>query len=363
MPEGTPLMTTLGWFDPQGNPIAQIPNHFVNFGWEYVYHCHILSHEEMDMMHAVSFAIPPKSPTGLAAVLTGKGGNTKAALTWSHISKDVSSFKVQRAATSGGPWATIATVPVNTLTYSDPIGNTKNSYFYQVIASNTVGDTQTPGFPTVTVDSRASNIVSVGTAQVTKPDAPSNLTAALQPGPQVLLSWLDNADTETGFIIQRSSNNGITYSTIVTVGAKNGMGSVSYTDTTVTVNTSYMYRVAAVNAAGASAYSNTASAILPAPPVAPSNVGATVAKSGNRNAKVTLTWRDNATDETGYVIERVTNDTFTANLITSTVATNTTTYQTGNLTRNTPYYFRIRAINGVGQSAWVNAVPFPIQTP
>ena len=363
IPEGTPLMTTLGWFDPQGNPIPQILNHFVNYGWEYVYHCHILSHEEMDMMHAVSFAIPPKSPTGLAAVLTGKGANTKAALTWSHISKDASSFKVQRAATSGGPWTTIATVPANTLTYSDPIGNTKNIYYYQVIASNTVGDTQTQGFPTVTVDSGASNIVSVGTAQITKPAAPSNLTAALQSGPQVLLSWLDNADTETEFKIQRSSDNGITYSTIVTVGARNGTGSVSYTDTTVTVNASYMYRVAAVNAAGASAYSNTVSAILPAPPVAPSNIAATAAESGNRNAKVTLTWRDNATDETGYVIERATNDTFTANLVTSQVNANTTTYQTGNLTRNTPYYFRIRAINGVGQSAWVNAVPFPIKTP
>jgi hypothetical protein len=30
---------------------VDIINHYVNFGWEYVWHCHILSHEEMDMMH------------------------------------------------------------------------------------------------------------------------------------------------------------------------------------------------------------------------------------------------------------------------------------------------------------------------
>ncbi|MBE0529127.1 MAG: multicopper oxidase domain-containing protein, partial [Thermoleophilia bacterium] len=34
--------------DAQGNPTAQITNQLVNFGWAYVWHCHILSHEEMD---------------------------------------------------------------------------------------------------------------------------------------------------------------------------------------------------------------------------------------------------------------------------------------------------------------------------
>ena len=45
--------------DPQGNPTAPITNKLVNFGWEYVFHCHILSHEEMDMMRPVSVAMPP----------------------------------------------------------------------------------------------------------------------------------------------------------------------------------------------------------------------------------------------------------------------------------------------------------------
>ena len=40
--------------DTLGNPIAPIINAMVNFGWEYVFHCHILSHEEMDMMRPVT---------------------------------------------------------------------------------------------------------------------------------------------------------------------------------------------------------------------------------------------------------------------------------------------------------------------
>ena len=48
-----------------GEPV-DIVNHYVNYGAEYVYHCHILSHEEMDMMRPVSFGFPPKAPSGLA---------------------------------------------------------------------------------------------------------------------------------------------------------------------------------------------------------------------------------------------------------------------------------------------------------
>src|SRR5450756_2607816 len=41
MPEGSTAM--FNNMDPQGIPTADITNQLVNFGWEYVYHCHILS--------------------------------------------------------------------------------------------------------------------------------------------------------------------------------------------------------------------------------------------------------------------------------------------------------------------------------
>ena len=71
LPEGATLIPPppAGWFDPDGVKIPEILNHYVNFGWEYVWHCHILSHEEMDMMHSLVFAVPPKAPTGLTATV------------------------------------------------------------------------------------------------------------------------------------------------------------------------------------------------------------------------------------------------------------------------------------------------------
>ena len=73
LPEGATLIPPppAGWFDPTGNAIPEILNHYVNFGWEYVWHCHILSHEEMDMMHSLVFAVPPKAPTSLGATWNG----------------------------------------------------------------------------------------------------------------------------------------------------------------------------------------------------------------------------------------------------------------------------------------------------
>jgi len=70
-----------GWFDREGIGIPEILNHLVNFGWDYLWHCHTLAHEEMDMMHTLVFAVPPESPSGLAAVLAGSGNNKRAVLT------------------------------------------------------------------------------------------------------------------------------------------------------------------------------------------------------------------------------------------------------------------------------------------
>jgi FtsP/CotA-like multicopper oxidase with cupredoxin domain len=39
-------------FDPLGNPVTTV-NTLYNFGWEYVWHCHILGHEENDFMRAM----------------------------------------------------------------------------------------------------------------------------------------------------------------------------------------------------------------------------------------------------------------------------------------------------------------------
>ena len=112
MPTGSTAM--FNNIDPQGNPTAPITNQLVNFGWEYVYHCHILSHEEMDMMRPVSLVLPPQKVDVITHAYTGAGTLKRAVLTFHDNSITETSFQVQRSTNLGSTWTTIGTVNVAT---------------------------------------------------------------------------------------------------------------------------------------------------------------------------------------------------------------------------------------------------------
>src|SRR5207248_2320287 len=86
--------------------------------------------------------------------------------------------------------------------------------------------------------------------------------------------------------------------------ASMGPNSHYYTSSGLTGGTTYWYRVRAYNMlSGASGYSNQISVLTqspPTPPAAPTALVATVAGS----AAINLTWVDNATNETGFNVER-----------------------------------------------------------
>ena len=88
----------------------------------------------------------------------------------------------------------------------------------------------------------------------TPPAAPSNLAATAQGASTVNLSWVDNSNNESGFKIERSTDNvNFTQVALASVNA------TAYADTTVAASTLYYYRVRATNIIGDSAYTNTAS--------------------------------------------------------------------------------------------------------
>jgi Fibronectin type III domain len=354
--------------DPQGNPmLSPIVNDLVNFGWEYVFHCHILSHEEMDMMRPVSVAMPPLKPDGLAYSIAGNGNNARIVISWNDNSINETSFLIQRS-TDGTLWVDAGTDPSpldqpNThglRSFTDPTANASAAYLYRVVAQNTVGYLDPNGqMPTVTATSQSD------TLGVNKPAAPTTLTATLQAGPQVSLTFRDNATNETGFVIERSVNGGA-FAKIATAPARNNTGNVTFVDSTAVPGATNDYRVAAVNVAGMSAYSNTAQVVIPAAPVLPVPFTFTAANGTNgtgSNRTVNLTWTAGTTNLTGFTIQRSTNAAFTTQLTSTNVAATATSLTVTGLSRNTNYYFRIRANNGSFVfTAWVNASPFPIRT-
>ncbi|RPJ32254.1 MAG: hypothetical protein EHM35_11630, partial [Planctomycetaceae bacterium] len=346
-------------FAPNGDPV-DIKNHYVNFGAEFVYHCHILSHEEMDMMHAVSLSIKPVKPGGLTFDPTTK------TLSWLDNSLSETSFAVEKSA-DGLTWTEIGRIE-RVLTDLNTTGGVESFVDltwvagdqYRVVAQNTVGDTWdysdpnlneiAPGtfaFPVFTVESISDVVITSSPPDPNQPPAaPSNLTA-VQAGLQVNLAWTDNANNETGFVVERSDNGGA-----FTVLASVGSDVTTYQDTAVVVGNTYDYRVAAVNANGQSAFSNPASVTIvdlpPDPPAAPDGLEANF----EDGPVVNLAWTDNSTDETGFVIERAENGGAFSPL--ASVGANITTYADTAVFGGITYDYRVAAVNGVVQSDYSN---------
>ncbi|HBH03716.1 MAG: hypothetical protein A2X36_07945 [Elusimicrobia bacterium GWA2_69_24] len=95
-----------------------------------------------------------------------------------------------------------------------------------------------------------------GTGISVSPIAPSGLTATPVSASQINLAWQDTNGNETETRIERKTGAGGTFAQIATVGAN----VTSFSDTGLTSNTTYVYRVRACNAVGCSNFSNEASA-------------------------------------------------------------------------------------------------------
>jgi len=268
---GLPILA----FNPEGEPV-DILNHYVNFGWEYVYHCHILSHEEMDMMHAQVVGIAPAEPTFISAIASGSGGNRQYTITWTDNSKNETDFVIERSVSPTGPWSILATIPSDRLTTGPGTGTrtftdqTKDIYYYQVYGVNIVGDTwdySNPalnlilpggGWPTLTLDSRGTS------SGVVLIEAPTNLTGSAaaknKKSAAVSLTWTDNATNETGFLIQRAYDanfaSGVVNATVA------GSDVTTFTQT-VARGVTFYYRVHAFSDTTQSNWSNTATVTTP----------------------------------------------------------------------------------------------------
>jgi Tol biopolymer transport system component len=97
-----------------------------------------------------------------------------------------------------------------------------------------------------------------------QPAAPTDLTASAVSATQITLRWHDNANDETGFELQRVIGTAFTSGSSVqsiAVPARPATGITTYTDTALTTNSTYTYRVRALGTGQlTSAYSNEATA-------------------------------------------------------------------------------------------------------
>jgi uncharacterized protein len=120
----------------------------------------------------------------------------------------------------------------------------------------------------------------------------------------------------------------------------------NFTNTGLSNNTSYTYRVRAFNDSGNSDYSNEVTAKTGNTPAKPENLEA----SSVSTDRVTLTWKDRSDNEKGFRIERKTGTGSFSEI--ATTKANATSYTDTGLRNNTEYTYRIRAYNDDGNSEY-----------
>jgi FtsP/CotA-like multicopper oxidase with cupredoxin domain len=140
-------------------PATRVTNQVVNFGWEYVWHCHILSHEEMDMMRPQQLNVltsKADAPTvqasgspGQSVALSwtdGTPANLNDLLTWGDPKNEIA-FRVERAVVTAGvpgEFGQIGTTLANVTTYTDETTMEGAEYAYRVVAKNQAGEVISP---------------------------------------------------------------------------------------------------------------------------------------------------------------------------------------------------------------------------
>lgn len=195
------------------------------------------------------------------------------------------------------------------------------------------------------MNNTAATIAAFRNAAVTLPDAPSGLAAVPVASDQVDLTWLDNANNEANYRVERSLD-GSAWTEIATLPAN----TVSFSSTGLNGSTPYSYRVRASNSAGYSPYSNVAGVTTPAATLAaPSSLTA----GAISRSQIRLNWTRNSGGETGFAIERSLNGSSGWTQV-GTAAADVTTYTDGSLSPATYYYYRVRAFSATAVSGYSN---------
>ncbi len=159
-----------------------------------------------------------------------------------------------------------------------------------------------------------------------------------------MLTW-NAVEGATSYRIYRSTSKGSGYSLLGTTTA------TSYTNTGAKAGTTYYYRVKACNDAGLSPYSNVVSGKVKSVTPKPS---APVVKIGHSasSGKPMLTWNA-VSGATSYKVYRATSQNGTYSLLGSVTATS---YTNTGAKAGTTYYYKVKAVNSAGESAYSNVV-------
>jgi hypothetical protein len=171
------------------------------------------------------------------------------------------------------------------------------------------------------------------------------LTIVVKDTTNAIISGLGNS--AFGFSLSGGASAG-TFGT-VTESSTKGTYTTAFTGTTIGTASTVTIKVSGVTLTSQPTITVNAAS---GSPTAPSNLSFNTSAALASSSHLSLQWTDNSSNETSFLIDRSTDGTnFTQ--ITS-VGANVTTYKDVNLAPGTKYYYRVRASNANGNSAYTN---------
>jgi len=174
------------------------------------------------------------------------------------------------------------------------------------------------------------------TPSATTPTAPSTFATSTVGPTSIVLTWSDNSDNETGFVVKYSTD-GESYATASTTASNIETCTVS----SLTPNTPYYFTVHATNATGDS------SAVTTTAQYTNASVPTTVAASANGQTSIILSWNV-ANNPTGTLYQ------VAYNSGTAIGTTTSTSYTVTGLTADTAYQFKVRAQYLSNSETWAD---------
>lgn len=272
----------------------------------------------------------PAAPTALRTSITSSDGIT---ITWTDNSNNESGFKIERFDETSKVYSQIATVAADTTTFMDTSVVAGESYIYRVRAYNIMGN------------SSYSNEVVVNAWDTS---APTFLRVEPVSSTRLDLSWNFSGTVKYNTIIERKTGVEGKWETIYTTAA----GVVKYSDTGLTPNTRYFYRVRK------SLGSNSAGIPYPNNEI---GIGAitylgdiTLTGTAYENNRIYLTWTGNSSGADIIIERKMANGSFSAIM---TVSPQTQGwYDDTGLVPGASYSYRVKAKTQTNQSLYSNEV-------
>jgi Zn-dependent metalloprotease len=303
------------------------------------------------------------APSGLTATAASA---TQVNLSWRDNATGETGYQIERSASATEGFTLVGTAAANATTYQQRDLTTNAIYYYRVRAitdaSTYTGYSNvaavTLGTPPVIMSSTSQSLCNAifldpgGTGNYPNYQYVTMRLSPATPGSKLRVTFTA-FDTEAGSDVLRIYDGNSTYDPLIGTYSGNSLPP-SITATNAGGHLTFqLYTDGSITGAG---WQATLTCVTL--PGAPTNLTATAAST----TQINLSWADNASDETGFSIERSTaaGGPFTS---VATVAANALTYQDRGLPTDARYHYRVRAYRSEVYSAYSNEASAVLGTP